>query len=195
MAGVQSVLAPGGVNASEIATLWWWMFGVGMAILALVVALYAYVLYTRPDQRPNVSTNAIVIAGGVVLPIVCFSILLPMSFAVARLWTADVPPGTLRVEVQGNQWWWRVQYLEPGRGDLSFFTSNEIHVPTGRPAEIFLTSNDVIHSLWVPGMGGKTQLIPGIRNRMVIQADKPGRYRAQCAEFCGLAACRIQPAG
>lgn len=184
--GIQSILAPGGRGASEIASLWWYMFGAGMAILSLVVALYGYALLTRPEHRRKISPDAMIIAGGVALPIICFSILLPLSFAVDRMATAAAPPNSMRLDIQGNRFWWRIQYIEPDRPDLSFTVANEIHLPAGRHVEIFLTSADVIHSFWVPGLAGKLQLIPGLQNRLVLEPTTPGIYRGQCSMYCGL---------
>lgn len=90
--------------------------------------------------------------------------------------TAEKP--TLTVRVTGYQWWWAAEY-----GD--FTVANEIHIPVGVPVLLKLESADVIHSFWVPVLAGKTQLIPGLVNRQWIEADKPGLYRGQCAEFCG----------
>jgi cytochrome c oxidase subunit 2 len=89
------------------------------------------------------------------------------------------------VEVEGRQWWWRVRYVSP---DLqrSFETANEIHIPAGRPVHFRLIAADVIHSFWIPALGGKTDLIPGQSNEAWLEADRPGTYRGQCAEFCGL---------
>src|SRR5690606_11816783 len=79
------------------------------------------------------------------------------------------------------QFWWAVHYPESG-----VVTANEIVIPTGRAVRIELTSEDVIHSFWVPVLGGKADLIPGRTNQTYIEADEPGRYRGQCAEFCGV---------
>ncbi len=184
--GVQSILAPGGRNAGEIATLWWYMFGVGMAILALVAALYAYALFSDPQRRVRPAPELVVATGGMALPIVCFSILLPMTFRVSRLATADVPPNTLRVEVQAHQFWWEFRYDVPNAPWRSFYIANEIHLPAGKPVEFIVTSADVTHSFWVPGLAGKVQVIPGLRNRLVIEGDRPGVYRGECALLCGL---------
>jgi cytochrome c oxidase subunit 2 len=83
--------------------------------------------------------------------------------------------------VVGHQWWWEFQYPE-----LGFVTANELHVPVGRRVELRLTSTDVIHSFWVPELQGKTDLIPGRENVAWIEADRPGVYGGQCAEYCGI---------
>ncbi|HWL65825.1 MAG TPA: cytochrome c oxidase subunit II, partial [Actinomycetota bacterium] len=84
------------------------------------------------------------------------------------------------IEVIAHNWWWEVRY------ENSAVSANEIHIPTGRPIRLELTSADVIHSFWVPELQVKTDHIPGRTNHMWLQADEPGRYRGQCAEYCGL---------
>ena len=71
----------------------------------------------------------------------------------------------------------------PRRGALQTSSANELRLPAGEPVELLLHANDVIHSFWVPNLAGKTDLIPGRVNRMVIQGDRPGIYRGQCAEY------------
>jgi cytochrome c oxidase subunit II len=90
----------------------------------------------------------------------------------------------LTIEVVGHQWWWEVQYDDP-LPVRTLKTANEIHIPTGQMVLLKLTSRDVIHSFWAPNLHGKKDLIPGHVNLMWIQADNPGVYRGQCAEFCG----------
>jgi cytochrome c oxidase subunit 2 len=86
----------------------------------------------------------------------------------------------LTVQVIGEQFWWRVVY--PGGAE----TANEIHIPVGRSVRLKVTSNDVIHSFWVPRLMGKIDLIPGKVNTLLLRADEPGVYRGACAEFCGM---------
>jgi cytochrome c oxidase subunit 2 len=88
------------------------------------------------------------------------------------------------LEVTAHQWWWTVKYVNGGPSE-TFETANEIHVPVGRPVVVKLKSDDVIHSLWVPNLAGKRDLIPGRTALIQFQADQPGVYRGQCAEFCG----------
>jgi cytochrome c oxidase subunit 2 len=89
------------------------------------------------------------------------------------------------IDVVAHQWWWEFRYDDPA-GGRSFTTANEVHVPVGRPVQFTLRTSDVIHSFWVPALGGKTDIIPGRTNRMWLQADKPGIYQGQCSEYCGL---------
>ena len=94
-------------------------------------------------------------------------------------------PDALRIQVTGYQWWWDVQYENPVAG-LRVTTANELHIPVGRPVAIDLLSSDVIHSFWVPNLQGKIDLVPGRKNELWLQADRPGTYRGQCAEYCGV---------
>jgi cytochrome c oxidase subunit 2 len=95
-----------------------------------------------------------------------------------------VPP-RLTIEVTGHQWWWEARYLDGAAGD-TFTTANELHIPTGEPVRIRLIGADVIHSFWLPGLGGKTDVIPGQTNLAWLQTDRPGVYLGQCAEYCGV---------
>ena len=100
-----------------------------------------------------------------------------------RLHAPVVDP--VNVRITAKQWWWQVEYLDadPSR---QFTTANELHLPVDRPARIELASADVIHSLWIPVLNGKEDLIPGHANTITMTPRKVGRYRGQCAEFCGL---------
>jgi cytochrome c oxidase subunit 2 len=90
------------------------------------------------------------------------------------------PEGALRVEVIGHQWWWEYRYPT-----LNISAYNELHLPVATPIQIEMTSADVIHSFWVPRLGGKRDLIQGRTNRIAFRADSTGEYWGQCAEFCG----------
>ena len=91
----------------------------------------------------------------------------------------------IEIEIIGNQWWWEVRYQDPVASRI-VRTANELHLPVGRNARITLKSNDVIHSLWVPNLAGKQDLIPGRISDLVLHPQRTGVFRAQCAEFCGL---------
>src|SRR5205823_1918570 len=98
------------------------------------------------------------------------------SFATA----GEAPADAVRVAVIGHQWWWEFRYL-----DLGLTTANELHLPVGKPVRIAITSADVIHSSWIPRLGGKRDAIPGKTNYIAFRADSTGDYSGQCAEFCG----------
>ena len=137
----------------------------------------------------------VMVGGGVVFPAIVLGVLLVFVMRVLAATTlpshvmaqpADMPrPGELTVAVTGHQYWWEVEYLdtEPQR---RFETANEIRIPVGRRVVVRLVAGDVIHSFWVPGLHGKMDLVPGRVNAMFLQADRPGRWRGQCAEYCGV---------
>lgn len=182
--GVQSALSPGGRDAAEILDLGVALF-LGAAIIFVgVMALTVWAVVARPDRFPG--ARAWVIGGGAVFPIVVLSVLQVYEFALARGLVTPSGERPLRIDMRGLMWWWEVRY--PGEEPYSgapFATANELVIPVGRPVEVVVTTADVIHSVWVPGLAGKQDMIPGHVNRLTLRADRPGIYRGQCAEFCG----------
>lgn len=129
-----------------------------------------------------------VVIGATVVTTVMLFVYLIMSFVAGRAISSPLhgeDMSVLTIDVTGHQWWWEVRYGDknPSR---SFTTANEIHIPVGQPVLLRMTSQDVIHSFWVPNLMGKKDLIPGKYSTLMFQADKPGVYRGQCAEYCGL---------
>lgn len=122
-----------------------------------------------------------------VLLIVTMRVLADVSLPAHALADHDAPPlpGELTVRVTGRQYWWEVEYLdaEPQR---TFETANELHIPVGQRVIVRLAADDVIHSFWVPGLAGKMDLVPGRTNVTFIEASRPGVWRGQCAEYCGM---------
>jgi cytochrome c oxidase subunit 2 len=110
--------------------------------------------------------------------------LLIYGLSLTRHLSDPIKGDELRIRITGEMWWWRVAYLGPGGREV-VQDANELHIPAGRPVVLELQSADVIHSFWVPRLSGKLDMIPGRRNLMRIQADRPGIYGGQCAEFCG----------
>jgi cytochrome c oxidase subunit 2 len=96
---------------------------------------------------------------------------------------APAPEGSLRIAVTGEQYWWRVRYLRDDGAPVEL--ANEIRLPVGEPVELTLDSRDVIHSFWIPSLGGKMDMIPGRRTRLVLEPTRIGELRGACAEFCG----------
>jgi cytochrome c oxidase subunit 2 len=124
------------------------------------------------------------VAIGVAASVVILLVFLGYDLSVAR--TRDPVPkqAPLTIEVTGKQWYWDVTYADTSPHGR-FTTANEIHIPIGQPVLFLLSSSDVIHSMWVPNLAGKKDLIPGYTQSLWFQADTPGVYRGQCAEFCG----------
>jgi cytochrome c oxidase subunit II len=197
---LQSVLDAAGPESARIERLWWLMFWVATVVFVLVVAA-ATVGFLRGRERrlrdatapsphgraeqPFDTGATPVVAGAVVATVVTLFVLL-----VATVWThravASLGASTaVSIKVTGHQWWWEVQY-ESADPSTQFTTANEIHIPVGHPVVLKITSTDVIHSIWIPNLQGKRDLVPGYVNTLWLEADRPGLYRGQCAEFCGL---------
>ncbi len=184
---IQSVLHPAGVQAARINQLWWVMFWV-CTIVFIAVVLAMAVAIVRGRRGASSATDATLsrwVAVAVGVSIVALLVLLTQSVLTGRGIEMLRDQNALRIQITGNQWWWDIQYLHTNPS-LIVSTANEVHVPIGRPVEIVLKSNDVIHSLWIPALHGKRDLIPGRQNEIWVQADRAGFYRGQCAEFCGL---------
>jgi cytochrome c oxidase subunit 2 len=127
---------------------------------------------------------AAAVSFGVALTVVILFGLLGATMWTHRAVLALGAESAVTVNVTGHQFWWEFEYEEamPSR---RVTTANELHIPVGRPVVLKVTSRDVIHSFWVPNLQGKRDLVPGITSAIWLQADRPGVYRGQCAEFCG----------
>jgi cytochrome c oxidase subunit 2 len=125
-----------------------------------------------------------VIASAVAVTAAILVTLTISSEAVGRGLTTPTGPGAITVDVVGHQWWWEFLYRDVSPQDF-VISPNELHIPVGTSIVLEAQSRDVIHSFWVPNLQGKRDLIPGQVTRLWIQADAPGVYRGQCAEFCG----------
>lgn len=192
-AGPFSTLDPVGPAARSAAGLWWGMFVFSSVVLAAVVALWLYAMRRDPgtvsDTAAQRLQNRWIIGGGLILPLASIALLLAFGIPLGHR-MLPLPPedgDVLRIEVTGHQWWWEVHYPDSG-----IRLRDELHIPAGMPVDLHLTSADVIHSFWVPRLGGKLDMIPGHINVLRLQADAPGVYRGQCAEFCGLRHAHMQ---
>jgi len=185
---IQSALNPAGIQAARISDLYWLMFWTstvvyGAVLLALAVAIWRG---RRSDAgEPSRAKAARWVTAATAISILTLVGLLFASVATGRAMGSLPTEDALGIEVVGYQWWWSVKYKNP-TPSLEVTTANELHVPVGRPIAISLKAFDVIHSFWVPNLHGKVDLIPGRENLITLQVDKPGVYRGQCAEYCGL---------
>ncbi len=192
MSGLSNILSgwpppaldPAGPSAGAITTVAWVLFAMGGAVLLLVVVALGLALFGPRSWRGKLGGERLVWIGGFAFPVVVLTALLVYGLSVTRHLSDAPRPGELRVRVTGEMWWWRIAYIDAA-GRESFQDANEIHIPIGQPVVFELESADVIHSFWIPRLGGKTDMIPGRRNLLRMQADRPGVYAGQCAEFCG----------
>jgi cytochrome c oxidase subunit 2 len=181
-AGPQSALDPAGPAAASIHRL-----GIVLWIGAAVVTGLVVVLMLVPfvSRRERVVNRRLFLwGGGVALPAVTLTLLVPYVMTVGQGTRAATAPDRLSIDVTGALYWWEMSYRRGG-GTSGVRTANELRLPVGEPVELFLRANDVIHSFWVPNLAGKVDMIPGRMNRTVIQVDRQGIYRGQCAEYCG----------
>jgi cytochrome c oxidase subunit 2 len=190
-AAYQDALAPAGPYAQKIANIWWIYFTICTVVWVLVM-IGVFVAVRRAQRRVEPDTTTEGTAHGV--KFMTFAIgtttvvliaLLVVTVATARSLSPHGQKVAREIQVTGHQWWWDIQYLDE-RPDRIAQTANELHLAVGERVRIILASSDVIHSFWIPNLHGKRDLIPGQKAILTIQADKPGIYRAQCAEFCGL---------
>jgi cytochrome c oxidase subunit II len=200
----QSMLHPAAEASAHIAWLWWVLFGICAAVFGGVMLLLWVAIGRRlptsgdgasgdvatthsspiasgPRVPRSVSPlgDGFVIFSGIVFPAIVLLGILVLSVNSQVVLTQ--PETTRTVSVVGHMWWWEVRYP-----DDQIVTANEIYIPVGEPVRIELRSADVIHSLWVPNLQGKMDLLPDKTNVTWLQADRPGRYRGICAEYCGV---------
>jgi cytochrome c oxidase subunit II len=179
--GPLSMLDPSGPAAASIATMWWIMLAGALALFALVLIVFALVMW-RPGWGSGVPSARWIVLGGLVLPAVVLLPLIAYGLVAGERLLAlpgQVPP---RIEAVASQWSWTFRYPDQ-RGAQ---TRKVLHLPAGVPVDILVSSRDVIHAFWIPRFAGKIDAVPGHVNRLRIQADQPGRYEGQCNEFCGL---------
>lgn len=182
--GAQSALAPAGRSAEDLADLFWWMTAGTVVVWIGVAALTIYAIRVQPDEGKR-RRAALIIGGGAIVPTIVLTLLLIYGFRLMPRMLDPVPAGTLRIMVSGEQWWWRIRYHPPDAEPIEL--ANEIRLPVGEPVELLLDSPDVIHSFWIPPLGGKMDMIPGRRTRLVLHPTRTGRFRGACAEYCGTA--------
>ena len=183
--GPQSALDPAGRAAEQIARLFWKMaVGTVLVWLAMVgLTMYA----TRGARTANEERLAklLIIGGGAIVPTAILAALLVYGIGMMPNLLARAPEGSLEIHVTGEQWWWRVRYRPPHGTEV--ILANEIRLPLGETVEFQLESSDVIHSFWIPALGGKMDMIPGRTTRLALEATRPGVFRGVCAEYCGTA--------
>jgi cytochrome c oxidase subunit 2 len=158
-------------------------FAIGIGLFVTAALLFVVFKFrARPGQSAvpkQIHGNHTLEIVWTVIPIL---ILVSVAFPTveAAFSTATPPDGAMTIKAYGNQWWFAFEYPDQG-----FVTANELRIPVGKPVKVLITSRDVIHSFWIPKLAGKMDMIPNRTNTMWLQADEPGLYYGQCAEFCG----------
>jgi cytochrome c oxidase subunit 2 len=198
---VQSTFVGHGPAADRIASL-----SITMCILFIVISLIMWVFFaialwrrrgSLEEHEPITATGgeSWIAIGGVAIPFLVLTVLFIWGLALLRSFPIHGMHGMAHlnqmqqsmkpeIRVIGHQFWWEIKYLNDDVS-LQFTTANELHLPVGRPVNIEMETQDVMHSFWVPALHGKVDLIPGMKNYIRIQASTAGEYTGQCAEFCG----------
>lgn len=184
----------GSRSAQTLEQIAWGFSAISVAVVVLIALLIG--LAIARARKPG--DDGVVPRDGQGLKLIWWGVglSLPVLLAMA-VWNflatralATVPPGPgPTIEVTGHRWWWEVRYDD--RSGVPVTSANEMVIPVGVPVRLRLASGDVIHDFWVPKLGPKMDMIPGQTNQTWLQADRPGDFRGQCAEFCGLEHARM----
>jgi cytochrome c oxidase subunit II len=182
-----NALDPQGTVGEKQLNLINWSLLLMVGVFAIVITIFIYVLIRyrkkegeeRMPEQVHGNTKLEII--WTVIPIIA---LIALAFPTVK-YTFEldkVPQGedVIEVKVKGHQYWWEFEYPE-----LGIKTAQELVIPVNRKARIEIEGNDVLHSFWVPALGGKTDVVPGKKNTMWLDAKKPGTYQGKCAELCG----------
>ncbi|HEY7072408.1 MAG TPA: cytochrome c oxidase subunit II [Acidimicrobiales bacterium] len=188
-----SMLDPSSGASRRVAGLWWMLFWLSVVAVAVVLGMIAVAIARRHrpeataaegtddvDRSPVAWGDRFVVLSGIVVTGTVLAVSFVVSLFVLDDLAAPAARQPLKVDVIAHTWWWEVRY--PGGA----VTANEIHIPVGEPVEVRLRTADVIHSFWVPELQVKQDLVPGMDNHLSLEADHAGRFRGQCAEYCGL---------
>ena len=184
-----------GDKAYPVVSLTWGLTAISVAVIVIITLLVAGAIWRRPGLGLQTPGEKLAVARdegglswtwigvGLSSLVLLFSVVWTMEVLAQVTSPASKP--ALTIEVTGRQWWWQVRYLSDDPSRI-FVTANEIHIPTGVPVKFVLIGGDVIHSFWVPALGGKTDTIPGQTNETWLEARTPGIYSGQCTEYCGV---------
>lgn len=204
---VPSYMRPAGAPGGVEATLGWWLTGISILVVVVIAALVIAAIArhrgenrghtsagtgearNRVDERETGRWNVVPGLSWIYVGVGISVLILLVSFGgtLATLARAARPdrPAPITLDVVAHQWWWEMR-LEDSVPSDAFVTANEVHIPVGVPVHLRVQSYDVIHSFWIPELGGKIDVVPGQVNESWLRADRPGIYRGQCAEYCGL---------
>lgn len=193
--GNHSVFAPAADAAAHIASLGWLLLASCAAVYLATLVVFLWALRrarhraatAAPEAAPSAAAErrlARPVAAAVGLTILILTGFVAASYSTDRALLPAGPPA-LQVELIAHQWWWEIRYSDSG-GVLGFVTANELHLPVGEPVAIQLQSDDVIHSFWIPALGGKRDILPGRSQEIRVDAARAGTWRGRCAEYCGL---------
>ncbi len=186
---MQSALAPAGAEARMVADLFTVMSAGAVIVWLAVIAFMLYATKKRTQPHSVGIARRIILVGGVVVPVIVLTALLLHGLSLMPKLRPALAADALRIEVSGEQWWWRVRYRLPDGETVTL--ANEIHLPVGESVEFVLTSPDVVHSFWIPALAGKVDMTPGRTTSLIVTPHRTGIYRGACAEYCGASHARM----
>lgn len=190
MPTIPTMFDPASPPAADIETLSWLLLAICAAIFVVVqgALVHAILKYRAAktagdgegEPRQVYGSNPVELAWTVIPVVIVFVLTLTSVRLIREIERTSPPENALKVVVIGHQWWWEYRYP-----DFGIVTANELVVPAGRPIWLELHSADVNHSWWVPQLAGKIDCIPGHPNNLWFEAERPGVFLGQCAEYCG----------
>jgi cytochrome c oxidase subunit II len=153
-----------------------------VVVVALFLAIFVFSSRTGEPGVPSTkeSDMYLELAWTIIPSLILIAITVPTVRAIIATQPDRWPSGTLPVQVIAHQWWWEFHYPT-----LGVETADEFHIPANRQIHFEMVSKDVIHSFFMPAIGGKRDVVPGQTNQITLVADIPGEYWGQCTEFCG----------
>jgi cytochrome c oxidase subunit 2 len=181
-----NALDPKGSGAERIAGLTYLLLWISLAVLAIVMIGIAVAVVRGRKKSDDVDKAEVrwgepfIVVSGVVIPALILGAVFVISVRDQAALSSAGDSSAMTIQVTGHLWWWEARYPNGA------VTANEIHIPVDEPVRLELLTDDVIHSFWVPQLQAKMDMINGRSNYMWLDANEPGRYRGQCAEFCGL---------
>ncbi len=190
----QSIFSPHGAVAEKINNLQIPVFIVA-AVVGVLVAIGLVLVIVPGVRRNKVSEEEYSpkqIHGNTKIELLWtfIPILILICVAVPTVGTiiniSHRPADALAVDVYGQQWWWSYEYDTNGDGKPDIITANELVIPVDRKIELRIHSRDVIHSFWIPALGGTRDAVPGREQYLEVEGSDIGEYDGQCKEFCGL---------
>ena len=188
----QDTWQPEGENAQKIQDLQWPVFAIAGVVFLIVVAAVSWCIYRYRDRGQPIPKQthgrpALEIGLTILPAVILIGVAIPTVGTIMAL--AETDDTECVVNITGQQWWWEIDYpTQEGCGGISqpIVTSGQLVIPVETNVLMRGTSRDVIHSFWVPRINGKRDVVPGRIQTLRLQADRPGIYAGQCAEFCGL---------
>ena len=180
--GPFSALNPSGDAAITISGMFWWLLAIAAVIWILFIMLQIYAVVVEPGPHDWKKSRLFIIGGGALFPLLIITVSVYFSVLPLPKLLSPAPIGSLQIRVSGLQWWWRVKYVVDGK---EVELANEIWLPVNEPVQFSLSSEDVIHSFWIPSLGGKMDMIPGRITQLSYIPRKEGDFLGACAEYCG----------